>query len=200
MKKALVASAVVALLALACGEEEGITRPRVPVPNTTSPADVLKTLEAAFDQRDTDFLKACLSRDFVFYFDPDDVGQNPPGKSYEIPESWSYPEFWLVGRNMFNRAYSVNLWIPAERAGTPGPGETGHKAGNIPISLLVMVDERNGFIADNGHCDFAFKVYYNEQKEKRWRLTEWWDFTSEYADGTPGLVPASLGQILAMYK
>jgi hypothetical protein len=62
------------------------------------------------------------------------------------------------------------------------------------------VNELNGYIADSGYCNFAFEVYYNEQKEKRWRLSGWWDFTSAYADATPGLIPTSLGKILAMYK
>jgi hypothetical protein len=200
MKTLIIASVVVVLLALACGEEEGITRPRIPVINPVYPADVLENVETSFIRRDIDLLKKCLSPDFVFYFDPNDVGQNPPGSIYVIPESWSYTEFWLVARNMFNKTYAINLSIPTGGVGTPGPGETRYKAENVSISLLVMVDERNGYIADNGYCNFAFEVYYNEQKEKRWRLSGWWDFTNEYADATPGLIPTSLGRILAMYK
>ncbi len=189
-----------ALLPLACGEEEGITRPRIPVPNPVYPADVIENVEHSFNQKDIDLLKKCLSSEFVFYFDPDDVGQKPPGKEYIIPTSWSYTEFWKASYNMFGKAYDVNLSIPTSRIGIPGENETTYKAENVSLSLLVMVDEYNGFIADGGYCDFAFEAYYNEQKEKRWHLTGWWDFTSVRADRLPGLEATSLGRILALFK
>jgi len=200
MKKVIITLVIITLLALACGEEEGITRPRIPVTNPVYPADVIENVETSFNQRNIDLLKKCLSPDFVFYFDPKDVGQNPPGSEYVIPESWSYTEFWNAARNLFEMAYSINLSIPTGGIGTPDPGQNTYKTENVSISLLVMVDERNGFIADNGYCNFAFEVYYNEQKEKRWRLVGWWDFTSVYADVTPGLEPTSLGKILATFK
>jgi len=187
---------VTALLALSCGEEEGITRP----PFAYFPVDVVENLEISFNRRDIDLLKECLSRDFVFYFDPDDVGKNPPGSKYVIPESWSYTEFWSVAERMFQKAYSISLSIPTSQIAAPKPGENIYKAENVSISLLVMVNENNGFIADGGYCDFAFQVYYNEKKEKLWRLTGWWDFTSEYFDRAPALIPTSLGMILAAYK
>ncbi len=198
MKKVIVGVIVVtALLALSCGEEEGITRP----PLEYLPADVIDGVELSFNQRNIDVLKKCLSPDFVFYFDPDDVGQNPPGKpGYEIPTSWSYTEFWRALSNLFAKAYSINLYISTSGIGTPGEKETRYKAENVRISLLVMVDEVNGFIADGGYCNFAFETYYNEKKEKSWRLTGWWDFTSDYFDRAPALIPTSLGKILAMYK
>jgi hypothetical protein len=198
MKKAVIGGIVVVLLPLACGEEEGITRP--PPPPLNLPADVIDAVELSFDQRNIDLLKKCLSPAFVFYFDPDDVGQNPPGSEYVIPESWSYTGFWATANNLFGRAYAINLSIPTGGIGTPAPGETTYKVENVSVSLLVMVNELNGYIADSGYCNFAFEVYYNEQKEKRWRLSGWWDFTSAYADATPGLIPTSLGKILAMYK
>jgi hypothetical protein len=197
MKKVIVGVTVVtALLALSCGEEEGITRP----PPLNVPADVLESLETSFDRRDIDLLKKCLSRDFIFYFDPDDVGQNPPGSTYVIPTSWSYTGFWSAAARMFHLAYAISLHIPTSRIGIPGEKEIRYKAEDVPISLLVMVDELNGFIADGGYCNFAFEAYYNEKEGKRWRLTGWWDFTSAHADETPGLEPTSLGMILAMYK
>ena len=189
---------VTALLALSCGEEEGITRP--PPPSLNLPADVIDGVELSFNQKNIDLLKKCLSPDFIFHFDPDDVGQNPPGSSYVIPTSWSYTEFWVVARNLFGRAYSISLHIPASQIGTPDPGQNIYRAEDVSLSLLVMVDEYNGFIAESGYCNFAFETYFNEQEEKRWRLTGWWDFTSAYADQMPSLVPTSLGTILAMYK
>jgi hypothetical protein len=196
MMKVIVGVIVVTALALSCGEEEGITQP----PRVFLPADVLESVETSFDHRDIDLLDKCLSSDFVFYFDPDDVGQKPPGKEYEIPESWSYTEFWRALSNLFYRAYYINLYISSSRIGIPGEKEIRYKAENVSISLLVMVDELNGYIADGGYCNFAFGAYYNEKEGKQWRLTGWWDFTSVYADEAPGLEPTSLGKILAMYK
>ncbi|HUV85772.1 MAG TPA: hypothetical protein VMX79_01525, partial [bacterium] len=136
MKKVLIAFVVVAVLALACGEEEGVT-PREPDRlEPTSPACVLKNVEIAFNRGDVNLLKAMLSEDFVFYFDPRDVGKNPPGSTYIIPESWSYTEFWQVLNKMFRQAYSISLSIPTGRVGTPGENETTYRADNITLSLV----------------------------------------------------------------
>jgi len=123
-----------------------------------------------------------LSKNFVFYFDPDDVGQNPPGSQYEIPESWSYTEFWMVVNNMF------------------GENETKYRAENVSINLLVMVDELNGYLADQGYCNFAFESYTSETGKRCWRLTGWWDRTAVFADERLGVAPASVGKVLAVFK
>ena len=196
MNRIISLALALALLALSCGDEEGITRP----PPSNLPADVLESVETSFDRRDIDLLKRCLSPDFIFYFDPDDVGQKPPGSTYVIPTSWSYTEFWSAAARMFHLAYAISLNIPTSRIGIPGERQTEYQVDNVNISLLVMVNELNGFIADGGYCNFAFEAYYNEKEGKRWRLTGWWDFTSVYADETPGLEPTSLGKILALYK
>jgi hypothetical protein len=196
MNRVIFSAVALALLALACGEEEGITRP----PPEYLPADVLESVQTSFDRRDINLLRTCLSPDFVFYFDPRDVGQTPPGSEYVIPESWSYTDFWKAANNLFWMAYAINLSIPTGGIRTPGENETTYKADNISISLLVMVDEFEGYKADQGCCDFAFEVYYNEKKEKRWRLVGWWDFTSEFFDAYPGVAPASLGRVLALFK
>jgi hypothetical protein len=197
MKKVLIGFVVIAVLALACGEEEGVTPtvPEHPVP--TTPVNVLKNVAISFNQRDINLLKAMLSTNFVFYFDPRDVGQSPPGSQYEIPESWSYAEFRQAINNMFDKAYSINLSIPTSRVGTPGENETTYKAENVTISLLVMIDELNGFIANAGYCNFAFERYDSASGKKYWRLTGWWDRSSEFFDAYPALTPTSVGKILA---
>jgi hypothetical protein len=190
------AAVILAALTFACGDEEGFTPPPA-----HTPADVIKSVEISFNQRDIEKLKNSLSRDFVFYFDPDDVGRRPPGKpSYEIPEWWSYTEFWQAVRNMFEKAYTIKLTIPTSQIGTPDPGETTYKAENVSISLLVMVDENNGYLADQGYCNFAFESYVNDKKEKRWHLIGWWDYTSGAADFCGAAEASSLGKILALYK
>ncbi len=201
MKKVIIASVAVALLTLACGGEVGVT-PGVPDRvEATSPANVLMNVAISFNNRDINLLKAMLSENFVFYFDPRDIGQNPPGKpEYKIPESWSYAEFWQVLNNMFDKAYSINLSIATSGVGTPGENETEYQADNVDISLLVMIDELNGFVADAGYCNFEFERYESAGGEKYWRLTKWWDRTSSGYDKNPGVEPASLGRVLSLFR
>ena len=196
MKKVLCLAA--ALLALSCVEEGGTT-PGKTYPEATSPANVLKNVEISFNQRNAGLLDDMLSKGFVFHFDPDDVGQNPPGSHYIIPESWSRAVFTNVVRNMFKEAYSISLTIPTTSVGEPDPNETTYDAKNINIKLLVMIDELNGYIADTGYCNYRFERYDGEGGKKFWRLTGWWDNTSAMYDAYPGVVPTSLGRVLAIY-
>ena len=62
-----------------------------------------------------------------------------------------------------------------------------------------MVDELNGFIADKGYCNFEFQRYEGAGGKKYWRLTGWWDRTSQGYDEHPGVAPTSLGRVLALY-
>ena len=201
MKKIILLGMALTLLALACGEEEGVTEPNphyrlVP----TSPCAVLVNVETAFNRRDINLLKAMLSPNFVFYFDPDDVGQTPPGGSYIIPESWSYTEFWQSVKKMFEFAYAISLTIPTGSVGTPDPNATTYKVENISIRILVMIDDLNGYLADTGYCNFAFERYDGPGGGKLWRLAKWWDNTRVSSDEAPGVEPASLGRILALFK
>ena len=200
MKKAIIASVAVAVLTLACEDRVHAPTPTPEPTGAASPAEVLEAVALSFNERAIKVLASALSENFVFYFDPRDVGQSPPGKpEYRIPESWSYAEFWQVLNKMFRQAHSISLSIPTGRVGTPGENETRYKADNVSISLIVMVDELNGFIADQGYCNFEFERYEAGGK-KFWRLTGWWDRTSQGYDEYPGVEPASLGRILALYK
>jgi len=156
-------------------------QPPEEAPEMTTPANVLKNIEVAYNQRLINKYKEALSTNFVFYFDPDDVGQNPPGSKYPIPESWTYTEDWGATRNMFQKAYSINLTIPTGNVGEPEPSETTFRAYNISINLLVMVNELDGYLADQGYCNFEFEKYKNEEGKDRWRLRKWWDRTAEPA-------------------
>ena len=198
MKKILLLGIALTLLALACGEEEGYTEP--PIPEYTSPATVLTAVDISFNQRNVNYLKASLSPNFVFHFDPDDVGQSPPGSRYIIPESWSYTEFWQVCQNLFEKSYAIKFGIPTRGVGEPGPEETTYDAKNITIGLLVMIDELNGYLVDSGYCNFRFERYDAKSGRKFWHLTDWWDYTAAYGDSKPGAAPTSFGRILALYN
>jgi hypothetical protein len=199
MKKVLIGFVVIAVLALACEDRVHAPTPTPEPTGAESPAEALEAVELSFDERAIKVLASALSESFVFYFDPRDVGQRPPGSEYVIPESWSYTEFWTALNKMFIRAYSINLSIPTGRVGSPGENETTYKAENVTISLLVMIDELNGFIANGGYCNFEFERYEASGK-KYWRLTAWWDRTSEFLDAYPGVGPASLGKLLSLFE
>jgi len=189
MKKIILAGMALTLLALACGEEEGVT-PNVDyrlVP--TSPRAVLVNVETAFNRRDINLLKAMLSENFVFYFNPHDVGQWLPGNLYVIPESWTRAEFIRAASKMLKRVYYVSLSIPTAGVNEPEPGAKTYKAENISIRLLVMIDERNGVLVDRGYCNFEFGEYTAKDANKYWHITEWRDLTYDW----------SLGRFLAMY-
>ena len=196
MNKVLISSALIAVLALACGEEEGITAPAYEY----EPVDVMEDVEAAIDDGDVELLKSCLEPAFVFYFDARDVGRTPPGSEYVIPESWPYAEFYATVDNMLERALYVGFDVATYYVGAPGEEATRYEAGRVRVHLYVRVDEQTGYTAEGGYCGFLFEAYRNPKGEKLWRLAEWRDYTSVYGDATSGLEPSSLGMVLAMYK
>jgi hypothetical protein len=198
MKKVLCTAA--ALLALSCFFDEPTEPGPEGAPEATSPANVLKCVEVSFNQRDAKIISNVLSDGFVFYFDPDDVGQNPPGSNYVIPETWSCDVFKVVLTKMYRKAFSISLTIPTGKVGTPDPNETTYKAENVTIQLLVMIDELNGYLANCGYCNFAFERYDGPKGEKLWRLTKWWDNTGVSYDANPALTPTSLGKVLSLYR
>jgi hypothetical protein len=194
----LTAAAALAALALAgCGETVIDREP--PTPEYASPATVLKAVQISFNQRNIDYLKQSLSPNFIFYFDPRDVGHSPPYSRYIIPESWSHDEFLNGAGHMLEMAYSIDFSINTTGVGTPAENETTYRADNVTLSLLVYIDEVNGCLIDGGYCDFAFERYATEKGERLWRLNGWWDHTSLGYDEGAAASPASLGRVLAMY-
>ena len=174
------AAAAAALILTGCLFSPPKEEPPQPPPEMTTPVNVMKNVEIAYNQGDINLYKEALSTNFVFFFDPRDIGKNPPGSEYVIPESWSYTEDREATYNMFNQAYNITLSITTSGIGEPDPEEITYRADNVKISLVVMISELNGFIADGGYCNFEFEKYQNERSEDRWRLTKWWDRTSEF--------------------
>lgn len=169
-------------------------------PDLKSPANVLRTVAVSFNSRDIDLLIKSLSSNFVFYFDPRDVGRKPPTNNYLIPESWPDEWFWNAARNMFNEAYSINLSINTNRVGEPEPEENTYRADNVDLVLLVMVDEVNGYVADGGYCHFEFEKYNDEQGRYLWRITKWWDKTEGGGEAPAGVERVPLRYILSLYE
>jgi hypothetical protein len=195
-----IAALLLVVFALACGDEE-ITEPDIHyrvLP--TSPKQVLVNVAKAFNRRDANLLRAMLSENFVFYFDPADVGQTPPTGNFIIPESVGYTEFWLMARNMLELAYDIQLDIPTGGVGNPEESAQTFRAENVTISILVMVDELNGYIADRGYQNFEFEKYKGAEGHDYWRLTGWWDHSHDYFDDSVGASPATFGRVLALYR
>lgn len=145
-----------------------------PPPGLDTPAGVVEYIEDAYNTRDIDAYKECLSPNFTFYFDPNDVGQDVEG--FEIPASWGYDDEVSAVANMFYELYDINLSIASSPITGINPSEPEFEAFNIKINLLVMVDATNGYRAE-GPVDFTFESYYTEKGEKLWRVKDWWDRT-----------------------
>jgi hypothetical protein len=151
MKRIITLAAALALLAFACGDEEGVTPQEPDRLSPTSPANVLENVELAFNNRDLNLFKDMLSENFVIYFDPDEVGRRP-GAKRPIPESWSYTEIVRRVNDLF---------------------ET-FRADNIKVTLIVKETELEGFTYER-YGNVEFEKYRADAGVNYWRITKWWD-------------------------
>jgi hypothetical protein len=190
----LISLSLVILLGIACKEEETIIDP-VPEGDYTpeSPEDCISNFELSFNKRNIELYKALLSPNYTFYFNPLDVGNDVDG--YIIPDSWDYTEDTGATENMFTLAYDIAMQLPENDIGTPPEDATEYTASNIAISLLVMVDADNGFIANLGTVEFTF-VKIDDGGEGYWIIKDWRDFTF----AKKGTDSASLGSLKASFK
>jgi hypothetical protein len=202
MRQAIILSLIIVALAggllLACAVEEP-TETESPAIVNNSPANCLKAIAAAWSAKNYGRFKPCLAANFTFDFNPADVGEKVAG--YDIPRSWTYDDVLNTTQNMFLLAGSLDCEIPVGAVGTPGDNATTWRATDIPFRLTIMEDTESGYRVGAGYCYFTFERYM-DGGERRWRLTEWWDFTRAAAGttATPGVTPTSLGLALARYR
>jgi len=145
-----------------------------------SPINVLRNVERSYNTMDYDLYKSCLSNNYVFYFNPNDVGEIVQG--YEIPVTWNRVEDLESAYHMFGQAYSITMSIPTEAVGEPGPSDKTWRADNITISLTLLTSPGNGLRIGAGYCNFEFERYdvnVGTKVEHRWRLSRWWDYTRD---------------------
>ncbi len=189
----IIVSALALVALVSCDEETASY-----YPDLSSPYGTMVELEYCFNHnQEADIINrmdAVLSPDFVFYFDPDDVGTFVG--DYEIPVSWTKTEMMSAIRNMFNQAHSIALHIPIlyggeDAFGKPDEGDTTFIRTNVTVDLLVMIDESNGYQAQ-GFCDFEF----TKDGSGNWPITTWWDKTG---GALLSPMPTPLGIILAMF-
>jgi hypothetical protein len=88
------------------------------------------------------------------------------------------------------------MQLPEGDIGAPPEGVTEYTASNIGVSLLVMVDEDNGFFANMGILEFVFEKT-NNAGDEYWRITEWKDYT--HTQNIKSGEPMSLGGVKAYF-
>jgi hypothetical protein len=187
-KYLLLTFAATALLAAGCGEETTDAGGQEPYP-ANEPKYVLANVELAFNADDLNLLDDCLAGDFMFYFDEDDVGQEVNG--YVMPLSWTRQEFLTAVGNLFDKTFSVTFNDHWREVGTPGRGEQFYLAPELKLQLSVMVDSKNGYVFDDGSCDYEF----TREPGEAWFLSKWRDRSRECGC----LGPYTFGRILAGY-
>ncbi|MGD8718714.1 MAG: hypothetical protein PVH29_07815 [Candidatus Zixiibacteriota bacterium] len=176
-----------AVLAGCDGDEETPAGPETYEP--TEPAFVLANVELSFNRSDARLLAAALSNDFAFHFDPADVGTTVNG--YTIPTSWDRAAFLQAAGNLFSQTYELSLDNGWNSIGSPGAGEQTYYAYTVALSLTVMVTPNDGFLIDDGVCDYEFGA----PEPGSWTLTAWYDRSRECGC----LEPTTLGVLLARY-
>ena len=167
-------------------------------PGGNSPAYVLELVEESFNRRAVSVLDGVLSDDFIFYFNPNDVGDTIG--EFVIPASWGREDHMAACSNMFDLVYSINSIIDTTDVENPEEGATTFDANQVPVQVLVMVDSVNGF-ATHGFFDFKL-VYDDSAGYDDWKVSEWYDDTP--TGSSTGLLSAtgipSFGAILAMFR
>jgi hypothetical protein len=164
-------------------------------PQGNTPSYVLELVGESFNRRGISVLDGVLSTDFVFYFDPNDVGNDVEG--FIIPVSWGRDSHMEACGNMFDNAYSIDFNIVTNGIEDPKEATTTFETNDVQIDIRVMVDSVNGFRA-KGVCDFEFTNDTSAGYDD-WKVSTWYDRTSR--PSSVGLLsnesPATLGSILA---
>ncbi len=187
----------VVTLSVLVGCDEGIIIIEPPVTGRISPAYTVEMIEDSFNARDVNDLEYCLSTDFTFYFDDDDVGKQVG--EYTVPESWTLDDFLNPVSRIFDNAFSIDISIVTKTIGDPDPDDTSYTADNVQMQFLVMVEPYYGYWAQ-GFITFEFGAVYNEKNEKEWLVTGWRDDTSPAGTGGRNVTEASFGEILVGFR
>jgi hypothetical protein len=182
--------AVLLILTTLIACDDGIT------PRGNMPAYTLELIEESFNRRSVSLLDGLLGGDFVFYFDPIDIGSTVG--DYEIPTSWNRDEFTATCETMFTEADLIEINFNTTDVGDPEEGADTYVLKDVPTTMLVMVTPAGGYYAE-GLCDFEFTNDTSGGYDN-WVASDWLDFTAStlvYAPNKP--VEKSIGYILAIY-
>ncbi|HUU57033.1 MAG TPA: hypothetical protein VMW93_06815 [bacterium] len=181
-------AAGLAAFGLSCGDEDVVCE-NPPLYPMTEPKYVLANVALAFNNPDPTFLGQVLDADFVFYFNPGDVGAELT-TGYVIPASWGRREFIRAAEKLITSAKSVSFKCPWDTIGTPGAGVSEYEARTVLV-FVVRVDDTRYYRAKG-----SYGYVFLKTPGVNWQLTAWRDYASyHYVNGGE----PNLGRILALY-
>jgi hypothetical protein len=189
----IVILAAVVLVSFNACENGGTTQPPPPYEIIS----LIESIELSFNIRDIEDLEVCLASDFIFCFDPKDVGEETG--EYIIPESWTRDQFIDIVGYIFDVVYSIDLKIDTSVIHNPITDDKTYTAADVPVRFLIMIDPVSGFLAQ-GTFTFELRAEYDRYHRNYWYVTTWRDFTGLDNPGERNIVPASFGVILANFR
>lgn len=199
--------------------DPGKTKPRPPADyhERLTPDDVIHNIETAYVWEDLDEYLDCLSEDFVFYPNEEDVQQNPE----EIPPEWYKSDERRVHENMFSDNPPEGMPVVDEVKLTLTTSSIVHDEGPDPVDplddiyiytvdvdLRVFIEGGTVYLA-TAPSEFHFRVDTDQQGdggEPWWEIFQWFDLnpaTPGPARGTaqdPLTERVSLGELLSLFS
>lgn len=172
----------------------------------TTPANVIHNMELAYKEMNVDTYLDCLSEDFIFYPNEEDVGG-------EIPEYWFKDEERRVHENMFSDSppqpdlavESISLTLTE----TVRDSIAGSQPGQLDYIFIEGVDLRVNLYTGLTYLATAPSEYrlriadeVGPNGETLWEIYEWYDREIEdkrAAGQDPGLETVSLTELKSRY-
>jgi len=152
----------------------------IPYKARTSPNNVIYNLVLAYTEMDAEGYLDCLSEDFEFVLNPDDVNdpQNP------LPETWGKSVEQAIHERMFSDTTNVdrvnltltNMSIDFDPGSDPYSAEDDRYTYVEGCDLRVVIGYWT-FLADN-YQEFVFGIDFGERGrdgELLWKIVEWFD-------------------------
>ncbi|MCX7022310.1 MAG: hypothetical protein NTW26_08595 [bacterium] len=140
-----------------------------------SPRAVIEDIQWCYNNADGPKYSILLDEDnFVFYFDPSDVGGD-----LDIPSSWLYKQEIDATQNLFVAVGAANIDLSLDFSDSgntePGPYETTFDIYNVAYSLRVVETEKDIIYQADEQANFKLSKFADNIGLMRWWLTKWWD-------------------------
>jgi hypothetical protein len=173
----------------------------------TSPAEVIDQLEAAYVAMDSLSYLDCLSEDFIFFPNEDDVNDPGPG----IPSEWYKPDERTIHGNMFDGSGYVesisliltNTEIVHDTGVDPEDPLDDTYVHTEDVYFLMYLHGGDGFIATEP-SEFHLRVDQDEEGpygETMWEVYEWYDLDDGWRDdASENREHTSWGGIKALFR
>jgi hypothetical protein len=147
----------------------------------TNPRAVIENIEFCYNNVNYELYTILLDEEnFVFYFDPEDVGGE-----HDIPPSWTYEDEIEATRNLFEAVGLGNidlvLVFDEEQNYDPGPDDLEFDINNVAYELVVYdadADQGPMTYKAKAHASFKLSKFQDDKGLVRWWLTLWWDIVA----------------------